>query len=150
MFNLEGETNVVSLGRLEPLGLLAMRAGFGLLLALHHGWSKMVGAYGRLFLDQEWGFVHGVEQMGFPVPLFFALCSALAEFAGGLFLALGLFTRYAAVLVIINMSVAVTRHLLTNMRYELATLYLIVAVFLLIRGPGKLSLDSLLGRGKSK
>ncbi len=134
----------MSLGRLEPLGLLAMRVGFGLLLALHHGWGKMVGVYGQLFLDQEWGFVHGVEQMGFPVPLFFALCAALAEFAGGLFLALGLFTRYAAVLVIINMSVAVTRHLLTNMRYELATLYLIVAVFLLIRGAGKLSPGRLL------
>jgi putative oxidoreductase len=124
--------------------------GFGLLLALNHGWNKMVGAYGRLFLDQEWGFVSGVEQMGFPFPLFFATCSALAEFVGGLFLALGLFTRYAAIFVIINMSVAVTRHLLTNMRYELASLYLIVAVFLLLRGAGKLSVDGLLAKSKGR
>jgi putative oxidoreductase len=110
----------------------------------------MVAAYGRLFLNQEWGFVDGVEQLGFPVSLFFATCSALAEFIGGLFMALGLFTRYAALFVIINMSVAVTRHLLTNMRYELATLYLIVAVFLLIRGAGTLSVDSLLGKSKGR
>jgi putative oxidoreductase len=139
---------VMSLARLESVGLLLLRLGFGLQLALQHGWGKMVGVYGHLFLGQEWGFVHGVGEMGFPLPLFFAVCVALAEFVGGMFLALGLFTRYAAVFVIIDLTVAVTRHLFTNMRFELASLYLLVAVFLLIRGAGSLSLDRLLQRSK--
>jgi putative oxidoreductase len=138
------------LERLEPLGLLAIRAGFGLLLALNHGWSKVVGAYGLVFLGQEWPFVQGVGEMGFPLPVFFAICAALAEFLGGLLLALGLFTRYAAIFVTINMSVAVIRHLLTNMRFELAALYLIAAVYLLIRGAGRLSLDSIMGNRKGQ
>ncbi len=63
MLNLEGETNVMNLGRLEPLGLLAMRVGFGLLLALRHGWGKVVGAYGHLFLDQEWEGLKAVRDI---------------------------------------------------------------------------------------
>lgn len=130
--------------QLEPVGRLLVRLGFGLLLALNHGWGKMSAAYGFVFLGQEWGFVGGVAEMGFPLPAFFAICTALTEFVGGLLLAAGLFTRYAAAFVTINMSVAVLRHLFTNMRYELAALYLIVGIYLLLGGAGKLSLDALI------
>lgn len=128
---------------------LLVRVGFGLLLALNHGWGKVSAAFGLVFLGQEWGFVAGVGEMGFPLPAFFAICSALAEFVGGLLLAAGLFTRYAAAFVTINMSVAVLRHLFTNMRYELAALYLIVAVYLLLSGAGKLSLDAMIKKARS-
>jgi putative oxidoreductase len=128
---------------------LLVRVGFGLLLALNHGWGKASAAFGFVFLGEEWGFVARVGEMGFPLPAFFAICAALAEFVGGLLLAAGLFTRYAAAFVTINMSVAVLRHLFTNMRYELATLYLIVAVYLLLSGAGKLSLDAIIKKARA-
>jgi putative oxidoreductase len=128
---------------------LLVRVGFGLLLALNHGWGKASAAFGFVFLGQEWRFVGVVGEMGFPLPAFFAICAALAEFVGGLLLAAGLFTRYAAAFVTINMSVAVLRHLFTNMRYELATLYLIVAVYLLLSGAGKLSLDAMIKKARA-
>jgi putative oxidoreductase len=137
------------LDQLEPIARLLVRVGFGLLLALNHGWGKASAAFGFVFLGQEWRFVGVVGEMGFPLPAFFAICAALAEFVGGLLLAAGLFTRYAAAFVTINMSVAVLRHLFTNMRYELAALYLIVAVYLLLSGAGKLSLDAMIKKARA-
>src|SRR5690625_3369809 len=71
-------------------GLLILRVGLGLTLAFAHGWGKIPPAD---------GFVGMVGGLGFPAPTLFAWLAGLAEFAGGLLLAIGLLTRSAAIFV---------------------------------------------------
>jgi putative oxidoreductase len=111
-------------------------------------------------------FVEGVAAMGFPAPLLFAWLSALAEFAGGLGVVLGLFTRWAAALATVNMFVAgflrhqAHRHLLSWLGIapaseealkawgnpELALAYLTILAGVALLGPGRFSIDAKLGR----
>jgi putative oxidoreductase len=135
--------------RWSDLGVLLLRAGAGVMLAVMHGWGKMAAAAAHFTQGQEWGFVGAVAGLGFPFPRFFALCAALAEFAGGLLLAAGLFTRYAALLVTFNMLVAAYHHLRGDMRFELAAIYGLIALALVLIPPGRFSLDAWL-RGRAK
>jgi putative oxidoreductase len=104
--------------------------------------------------------------MGFPMPVLFAWAAALSELAGGIAIALGLFTRWAAVLAAATMFVAAflrhraAGHLLSWLGIapvsedslklwgnpELATIYLVVCAALALLGPGRLSVDARLGR----
>jgi putative oxidoreductase len=144
----------------RDIGLLILRLA-GLYLALGHGWGKVVG-----LASGQTRFVEGVAAMGFPAPLLFAWLSALAEFAGGLAVALGLFTRWAAAYAAINMFVAgflrhqAHRHLLAWLGIapaseeqlkawgnpELALAYLTTVVGVALLGPGRFSIDARLGR----
>lgn len=121
--------------------LLLLRVGAGLMLALLHGWSKVQGAYGMVVDGEAWRHVDTVTKIGLPAPKLLAVCSALAEFVGGILLAAGLLTPLAAAAVAINMGVAVGLHLSGDMRLELAAMYLLVAVYLLVRGGGRFSVD---------
>jgi putative oxidoreductase len=134
---------------LAGLGMLILRLGMTALLATNHGWAKFLGATGYLFAGKAWGFVNFVASMGFPLPTFFAVCAALAECVGCLLLAAGLFTRYAAGLIAITMSVAVLHHLNTDLGFESAAMYLLPALLFVLAGPGKFSVDQRL-RNRSK
>lgn len=129
-------------GRATDVGLLVLRVFTGLALAFAHGVNKLPPS-GR--------FVAGVVEMGFPAPMLFAWASAFAEFGGGLLLALGLLTRPAAILIAINMMVAAFVRQAGDpfKEVELAYLYLAVALLYVATGPGKLSLDAVLGRRRS-
>src|SRR5262245_19631563 len=76
-------------------GLLILRGFAGASLALAHGLSK---------LPPSEGFMKGVAALGLPAEA--AWLSGFAEFIGGLALAAGLLTRPAALLIIMNLSVA--------------------------------------------
>ena len=109
-------------------------------------------------------FIAGVESLGFPLPGLFAWAAALAEFLGGLCVALGLGTRVAAALAGFTMFVAAflrhhaLQHLLVAVgamraseetvrswgNPELALLYLVVFGTLVLTGGGRFSLDHLL------
>ncbi len=134
-------------GTLTDVGLLLVRLAAGLMLVGFHGWEKLMAAIGYVFQGHEWRFVNGVASLGFPIPGFFAVCAALAESVGALLLAAGLFTRYVAAIVAFNFVVATYRHLSTDMRFELAGLYLAVALLFVFASPGRFSLDGLL-RGR--
>ncbi|MCC6137718.1 MAG: DoxX family protein, partial [Bdellovibrionaceae bacterium] len=79
------------------IGLLIFRIFIGLSMALVHGFTK---------LPPNDDLVSGVAAIGFPIPVVFAWMAALSEFVGGLFIASGLFTRYAALFLGFTMSVA--------------------------------------------
>jgi len=83
------------------VALLLLRLA-GLLLAINHGWGKVLS----LATGHGEGFVSGVAALGFPVPVVFAWAAALSEFAGGLLVALGLGTRIAAGFTAVTMFVA--------------------------------------------
>lgn len=118
------------------VGLLLLRLAAGLALAFAHGVNK---------LPPSEGFVASVGELGFPAPAFFAWASALAEFTGGLLIALGLLTRPAAFFVAFNMAVAFFgRHAGDAfLDKERALLYLAVALTFLLVGSGRYGLDRL-------
>jgi putative oxidoreductase len=84
------------------IGLLVLRVLMGLGIA-SHGYQKL---FTPGILDK---FTAGVERLGFPAPGFFAWLAALSEFAGGIFIALGLGTRLSALFVFFTMCVAFFR-----------------------------------------
>jgi putative oxidoreductase len=130
------------MGKFSDLALLLLRIGSGAMLIANHGFSKLVSAYGYVIHKQSWRFIDGVAELGFPFPAFFAVGAALIESVGGLLVMIGLFTRYAAALIMIVMSVAIYRHLSSDFRYELAAMYLLVGFTLVCIGAGRYSLDA--------
>jgi len=125
------------------VGLLLVRLVFGLALMLH-GWQKI----------QSPGVPMGWMGPDAPVPGFLLGLATLSEFGGGLALVLGLLTPLAALGVISTMLFAIlmvhlkSGHPFVSMggkpSFESAAGYLAVALWMLITGPGKLSLDALI------
>jgi putative oxidoreductase len=118
------------------LGLLWLRVLMGAGIAYHGAMKIFGGMMGKL--------TEGVAGMGFPFPEFFAWSAALAEFAGGLLIVLGLYTRPAALFVLVTMIVAAFfAHAKDPFSAkELALAYGVMAAALLMTGPGRWSIDS--------
>ncbi|MBE1159325.1 DoxX family protein [Dyella acidiphila] len=98
------------------------------------------------------GFTQRFVGWGIPFPAFSAGLSAWTELLGGLLLMLGLFTRLVTIPMIINMIVAVTLVVSSNLMglddYVEAdeVVYTLIFLWFLIAGPGKASLDTLVAR----
>jgi len=121
---------------------LVLRLVVGAVMA-GHGGQKLFGWWGGSGFQAT---VSGFNQMGFKPAELWAGLAAGGEFAGGLLLILGLFTRVAAFNTIVIMAVAIfTAHasaffLPAGMEYALTLLA--AAVVLLETGGGALSCDS--------
>lgn len=126
--------------------LLVLRLGFAGLLFWLHGWTRLIRSFNFVFMDQPWTFVNVVAALGFPLPAMFAVLSALSESVGALFVALGLFTRSASLVIAINMAVALFNEARKGDPFELPALYLLGATVLALSGPGRYALDASLGR----
>ena len=128
--------------RLEPLSWLLIRCACGLILAVH-GWGKITrGAEAMAPAFAKMGYEH-------PVALVYFL--TFVEFVGGLGIALGLFTRFFAAMVTIEMAVIMFAHYLPNgfswlnRGYEFVMLWGLVAMAIWWRGGGPYSLDRKIG-----
>ena len=145
----------------KDIALLILRlSGFG--LAFAHGWQKI----SMLSSGNGAAFLSGVESLGFPMPMLFAWLAALAEFAGGLCVALGIGTRIAAGFAAFTMFVAAFfRHRLLQHIFvwlgtmsppeeviqswgspERAATYLLIFLALVLLGGGRFSLERLVKR----
>ena len=128
-------------------GLLVIRVALGLTLAAH-GAQKLFGWFGGGGVAGTGGFF---EQLGFRPGKAMAVMAGLGEALGGLGIAFGLLTPFAAALVIAVMAVAIVSvHLekgffSTNGGYEFPLLNALVAFGLVFIGPGSLSFDGVLG-----
>ena len=80
--------------------------------------------------------------MGFPLPVVFAVASALAESVGALLLIVGWRTSWAALAIGINLAVAVGLELSKHTPYELPAVYLIGIAAIGVAGAGSYSLDA--------
>lgn len=125
------------------IGLLVLRLVVGLAMAAH-GAQKLFGWFGGYGIAGTGGFFEG---LGFRPGNLFALAAGLAEFGGGMLLALGLLGPIGSALVLSVMIVAaVTVHwknpffAATN-GVEVPLLYAAAAVGLAFTGPGIYSLD---------
>lgn len=119
---------------LSDLGLLILRLFAGLALAFAHGLGKIPPS----------GFAEWMTGSGMPM-IFVWLC-VIAEFGGGILLALGLLTRPAAFLIAGNMVAALliahTSDPFSGM--ELALFFLAAAVLFVLTGAGRYSVDNVI------
>jgi putative oxidoreductase len=133
------------LGLLSRYGWLAplvVRLFFGYFWA-ETGWAKLHN------LD---GFIERFVGWEIPFPVFSATLSAWAEFLGGVFLMLGLFTRLTSLALIFNMIVAIVTVVIKKVGgfddfIELDEfVYILIFFWLFMAGPGAASLDTLISR----
>jgi len=118
--------------------LLILRVIASVMMIINHGWNKILAG------QEKWNrlgtaltdFI-GIEFMS----VFFGFMAAFSESIGMVMVIFGIFTRPAAFLLLFTMFVASMNHLVDGKFPELAIMYLIVMLVLLISGPGKFSLD---------
>jgi putative oxidoreductase len=132
------------ISKLQPLFLLAVR--------LYWGWQLMQSGWGKLHhLSNVTQFF---TSLNLPMPAQTAVFISCVEFFGGIFLAAGLLSRLTALVLTVNMVVAyitADREALMSVfsdpdKFYAAAPYtfLIASLIILMFGPGKIALDTLL------
>ena len=121
------------------IGTFLMRVVLGFMMIFHHGIPKIANFsewqhsfYNLFHIGSRWSLV----------------MSILAEVFASMFFILGLFSRVAALLLVMDLGVAIFLYHKNNpiSRFEDAILFFVGAGFILIVGPGKYSIDALTGR----
>ncbi len=135
--------NPNGLTQLQGWGITVLRVVVGIVFLAHGGQKLFVWGFG--------GVAGFLGQVGIPAPMLAAVVVTLVELLGGLAILLGLFARWAAIPLAINMAVAIlTVHLRAGFflpnGYEFALTLLAANVALILLGSGEASLDSLLGK----
>ncbi len=129
------------LHRLDPLALLALRLGLGVIM-ISHGAPKVFGGMPK--------FIAMVQNIG--LPGWMAYLAAATEFGGGILIIAGLLTPLAALAFCIEMAVAIDRvHWKNGLKgpggYEFPLACGIIAFALIFLGAGPISLDEVFFRG---
>jgi putative oxidoreductase len=126
-------------------GIAPLRMMVGLVFAAH--------GYQKLMVYHFAGVAGMFKGIGIPVPEVSAVVVTLVELVGGLALFFGLLTRWAALLLAINMAVAILAvhlkggfFLPTGVEYALTLL--VANVVFVLAGPGVCALDNLIGKKK--
>lgn len=119
------------------IGYLMIRLGAGLSMAILHGWGKITGG------PEAWQKLGGsVELIGISFGFtFWGFMAAFSEFICGLLLAAGLLTRFASFFLVSTMGIAAYSHIIGEGSPELALIYGLIFLTVLIVGPGDYSID---------
>jgi putative oxidoreductase len=122
-----------------------LQSPFLLLVRLYWGWQ---------LAQSGWGKLHHLGNVTEPMPAQTAVFIACVEFFGGIFLALGLFSRMTALVLTVNLTMAYVigdREALLSFfsdpdKFVAAApfAFLVVALIVLIFGAGRISLDTAL------
>ncbi|MCI0372286.1 MAG: DoxX family protein [candidate division NC10 bacterium] len=131
------------LTQLQGWGITVLRVTVGIVFLVHGGQKFFVFGFG--------GVAGFMGQVGIPAPMLAGVVVTAVELLGGVALLLGLFTRWAAIPLAIDMLVAiVTVHLKAGFflpdGYEFALTLLAANVALALLGSGEASLGRLLER----
>jgi putative oxidoreductase len=129
-----------------------LRSPFLLAVRLYWGWQLVQSGWGKLHnLDKVTDYF---TSLGLPMPAQMAVLISCVELFGGIFLALGLLSRLTALVLTVNLIAAY----ITGDREALLSIFsdpdkfyaaapytfLIASLIILIFGPGRASLDTLL------
>ena len=137
--------------RMATLAYPLVRVTTGLLL-IPHGAQKLFGWFGGYGLTATGQYFEST--LGMSPGILFATLAGLVEVFGGLALALGLFTRPAALAVAVFMAVALSVHIPNGFFWtaggiEYPLMWGLLAVAILLRGGGRYSLDARFGNAPS-
>jgi putative oxidoreductase len=125
--------------RFSPYSYALMRFAAGAVL-VPHGIQKIVN-------NSAYGLVKAIAAHGLPFPLALAYAAIFAESVGAACLALGLFTRLAALVLWIEMSVIIVvfqwqfGYFWTNRGIEYALLWWLLYLAIFFKGGGSYSID---------
>jgi putative oxidoreductase len=132
---------------LERLAVLILRLFLGFAFMMH-GSQKLLGAFGG-------GGVSGVASMlgkfGIEPSHLWAWVVSITEFVGGVCLFFGFLTRFWAAGLVIEMAVAVVKVNLVNGFFavkngaELPLTFGVIALAIVLTGPGSMSMDRAIG-----
>lgn len=135
------------LNGMQPWGIFLVRLVLGVAM-LYHGWPKVIPVGGPFHHHATTAidhYTHFVSGLGLPPWLGYV--SALTELIGGALLIIGFFTRFAALMVAINMAVALiyvdARRGYVTSEYPIALLSM--AILVLLTGAGAVALDRKIG-----
>lgn len=140
-----------TLARLQPYALMLLRLVVGFAM-VYNSWTKVMPADGLRHAYVHHHLLGSVERFNdfvvtLHLPRWLGYVSTITEFFGGLFLILGLLTRFWALLVAINMLVALVtvniHHGYAGSEYSLALLA--IALMLVTAGSGSYALDRRFG-----
>ena len=129
------------------LGVLALRLALGAVF-LGHGAQKAFGAFGGPGFEGAAGFI---GSMGFRPARFWAALAVGGELVAGVLFLLGLLTPLAGLLVLATMVVAIAKvhgpkgFFVQDGGYEYNLVLIIAALAVAAMGPGRFSLDYVLG-----
>ncbi len=129
------------------LGLLALRLVLGAVF-LAHGAQKAFGAFGGPGFGGAAGFI---GSMGFRPARFWTALAVGGELAAGFLFLLGLLTPLAGLLVLATMAVAIAKvhgpkgFFVQDGGYEYNLVLIVTALAVAAIGPGRFSLDYVLG-----
>ena len=128
--------------KVEPLSWLLVRLTVGLII-IPHGWPKLMAGIDAT--AQRALMSRGIEP-AYPL----AIALIVLETLGGLCVAIGLFTRFWAAAIAIEMAVIVYAHLgggfgWTNRGYEYPLMWGLIMLAVALRGGGPYSVDRRLG-----
>lgn len=122
--------------RMLSIVLLVLRLQMGIAF-IFHGWPKIQNAFAWM-------------PPGAPIPGIFQALAAFSEFAGGIALIFGIFTRLNAIGLIITMTVAALFHISSGdpfvgfgASWEAASVYWVISFAFLVLGAGDFSIDQL-------
>jgi putative oxidoreductase len=131
----------------DPIALPLLRLTMGLIL-FPHGCQKLFGWFGGLGFEK---FTEIFDKIGWHPAVFWVALVALTESVGGLLLAFGFLTRFAAAAILIFMLNAVWATSAKGFFWaqggmEYPILIGVVALVFLIKGGGRFSVDHALGK----
>jgi putative oxidoreductase len=130
-----------TLDRVQPFALFVLRIVLGVVM-IAHGYGKIFG-----------GLSHHVELVrSIGLPGWLAYLSAIAEFFGGIAVLVGLFTRFAAFAITIDLGVAIWKvnwkdGLLGDHGYQFPLALASIAFALIFFDAGPIALDHVRGGG---
>jgi putative oxidoreductase len=132
---------------LERLAVLILRLFLGFAFMMH-GSQKVLGAFGGPGIA---GVAGMLTKLGLEPAQILAWVLSVTEFVGGICLVLGFLTRFWAAGLVIDMGVAIAKVHMPNgffaskNGFELPLAFGVMALVILLTGPGSLSVDRATG-----
>ena len=132
---------------LERLAVLILRLFLGFAFMMH-GLQKVLGAFGGPGIA---GVAGMLTKLGLEPAQILAWVLSVTEFVGGICLVLGFLTRFWAAGLVIDMGVAIAKVHMPNgffaskNGFELPLAFGVMALVILLTGPGSLSVDRATG-----
>ena len=122
----------------NDVGLVLLRVIPGLLMFFNHGLGKISSGTDRWNrLGHALTDIIGLESLS----VFFGFMASFAESIGALFIVLGFLTRPCSFLLLFTMVVASLKHINDGDFSELAFIYALISLVIMIIGSGKYSAD---------